>query len=284
MTARAATATAHGSCGELVQGMLSDGTAFQVTLPVRLFSTVTVTASPATTSTVDVTPRDRSKAAAAAAATASLVSDQAAHLAVVLANEIPVGAGLGSSTADVVAAIRATAAAFGRVLTAAEVGSIAGSIEVSDGTMHDGICVTDRRGTLLEAWPWWPAFHVVALVPAAPGVDTETVDLHGHLEHAPTYERLLSDLRSAAERRDPHPFLAAAATSATLHQAILGNPLVELVDELMATTGAAGWNIAHTGTALGLLFDGEASAAAGAAELRRRPPLPDLRVLVAAGA
>lgn len=276
---RTGTASACASCGELVQGVLPDGREFQVTLPIDLFSSARVVAIEGPEWVVEVEPRDRHKAAAAAEATARQLESPPMHLTVTIDSTIPVGAGLGSSTADVVATVLATASALTATLTPDEVGRIAGAIEPSDGTMHAGMCVTDRRGGLIETWPWAPSFHLVVLVPEGRSVATEAVVLDGHRERAGSYEQILDDLRAAARRRDPLQFVKAAMSSAAMNQDVLANPLLARAPDLCRRTGAAGWNIAHTGTALGLLFLNHHHATAAASELRRDAKVGGLRLL-----
>lgn len=254
LSVRVGTGAACGSCGELVQGVLPDGMEFQVTLPIDRFSFARVRVTESADWAVGVTPPDRTKAAAAALATARFIGSPPLRIAITVDGDLPIGVGLGSSTADVVAAVRATAAALAASLTPHETGSIAGAIEPTDGTMHAGMCVTDRRGGLLEAWSWTPTFHVVILVPEGEGVATDEVSLEGQQDSAAAYARLLDDLRHAVRRRDPQLFADAAVTSAALHAAVRPNPLVALAPALAHETGAAGWNVAHTGTAVGLLF------------------------------
>lgn len=274
---RTGTASACGSCGELVQGVLPDGQEFQVTLPMDVFTSAHVVVVENDEWTARAEPPDRTKAASAAVATARHLGSPPLHLTVTIDSAIPIGAGLGSSTADVVATVRATAAALAAPLTPYEIGSIAGAIEPSDGTMHPGMCVTDRRGRLIEAWPWTPTFHVIVLVPEGAGVATEAVVLDGQRERAASYASLLDGLRVAAHRRDPLPFVEAAVTSAGWH--VLANDLVERAPELCRDTGAAGWNVAHTGTALGLLFHAGDRAMTAAATLDSDPRLAGISLI-----
>jgi L-threonine kinase len=262
-----------------VQGVLPDGREFQVTLPIDLFSSAHVVASDGPEWVVEVEPRDRHKAAAAAEATARKLESSPLRLTVTIDSAIPVGAGLGSSTADIVATVRATAGALAATLTPHEVGHIAGAIEPSDGTMHAGMCVTDRRGGLIEMWPWAPSFHLVVLVPEGRSVATEAVVLDRQRDRAGSYAQILEDLRAATRRRDPRPFVEAAMCSATMNQDVLANPLLARASEFRWRTGAAGWNVAHTGTALGLLFHDHDQATAAASELRRDAKVGGLRLL-----
>lgn len=269
-----------GCCGELVQGTLPDGCEFQITLPIDRASHAAVELAPAAFTTVEVSPTGRTKAARALALAVSALGSEPYAARLSLADSLPVGAGLGSSTADIVATVRAVAGSFDSSLSPDRIGELAGAVEPSDGTMFPGIAVVDRRGRLLEALPWWPSFHVVVLVPRATR-DTATIDLAAHRANAARYRELLDQVVEGAERRDVAAFVDAARVSADLHQDVVPNEFVPLAPSLARRTGAVGWNVAHTGSALGLLYD-DADVAAGAmAKLRRQIQLAGVRLLSA---
>lgn len=273
------TGTGAGCCGELVQGTLPDGAQFQVTLPIDLASTAVVELRRARRTSVEVAPRRCTKAARAVLLALSALGAPPCRARLHLRSPLPTGAGMGSSTADVVAAVRAVADALGATCAPALVGRLAGAIEASDGTMYGGVAVVDRRGGLLLSLPWWPRFHVVALVPDR-AVDTAEVDLAGQRSNAARYRELLDQVVEGASGRDASAFLDAARTSAALNQPFVPNRLLGLAPGLAHRTGALGWNVAHTGSALGLFFDDAEGAASGAADLRRHRPLGDVRIVL----
>lgn len=278
MLVATATATAAGCCGELVQGTLPDGAQFQITLPVDLTSTAVVELRRAVRTSVEVSPRRCAKAARAVLLALSALGAPPHRARLNLRSELPVGAGLGSSTADVVAAVRAVAGALGTTCSPRLAGRLAGDIEPSDGTMHPGVSVVDRRGALLCSLPWWPRFHLVVLVPARV-VKTADVDLGGQRCNAARYRELLDQVIEGAASRDTSAFVDAAKSSADLNQPLVPNRLLPLAPLLARHTGAIGWNVAHTGSALGLSF-GEADAAVEAAgALRRDRRLDGVRIL-----
>ena len=262
---------ARGSCGELVQGVTSGGEAFQVSLPIALGTTIVagfeesdefdVAAPPALTKLVD-----------GVVATLRLLGAPPQRVRLRRASELPVGKGLASSTADVVAAARATAAAFGERLGDDELASLAGSIEPSDGSMYPRTAVLRRRGRALRRWAWTPTFTALVLVPCST-VTTDDVAVDCLAGAGDCYDAVLEDLERSASTHDRNGFLAAAAVSARIHHDLVGNRWAGSLPGLAEATGALGWSIAHTGSVAGLLFEptraGRRAAHSGATRLGR---------------
>lgn len=276
-----------GTCGELVQGMTSGGLAFQVSLPVDIGTTIEVSLGPAAASRTEVAalvPVLPKTGAALRRAATALGRDPVRITVRARRTELPVGAGLGSSTADIVAAARAVASAAGATFTPDELAALAGAIEPSDPVMYDGIVLSPRRGPAIHLFGWSPAFTILALIPPT-GPRTTTVDLRPQRQHAAEYDQLLADLRRAAADEDGAAFAAAAVRSAQLHQPVLANRYFPQLPALSAQTGAVGWNVAHTGSAAGLLYlDAELAANAHAWVADQVGPDTAVRLLHSPGA
>jgi L-threonine kinase len=259
-------AQAVGTCGELVQGVLASGEHFHVTLPIDWRGEVALRVRSAPDVTVDGLARGKEKLARALVATASLLGTGPVAIEVKSSSTLPVGRGMGSSTADVVAGARALADAVDAVLAPEQLAGIATGIERSDGTMYDGVVAfCPRTGQLLRRYPWHPRFAVVMAIPPEQ-VRTESVDFTGKVALAPHFEQLLADLDEAAVDRDPFAFADAATRSATLNQPFLVNRLFDELRQRQARLGAAGTVIGHTGTVAGLLFPVDEHVADGTAE------------------
>ena len=251
---RAGWATAPGTCGELVQGVLASGEHFHVTCPISSGTTVTLWARPSATLSIAGLIGNQAKLGRALASAARLLETGPVAIVVSSRSQLQVAKGMGSSTADIVAGARAMASAYGATLIPSQLAGIATEIEVSDGTMYPGIVAFCRRtGEVLREFSWYPRFAVVMVIPRDTVV-TDTVDFAGKRRFASEFEQLLACLDEAAAGRDPLAFARAATRSAAINQEYLPNPLFGLLHGEMARLGAAGVVVGHTGTLAGLLY------------------------------
>lgn len=274
---RAATKTAAGTCGELVQGFTSQSVPFHVTCPIAKTATVTVTARPAPEFTITQLASGLSKIAQALRRTAAILELEPLEIRVEHWSDLEVGKGMGSSTADITAAARALAAAADRDLSPDQLAKIATSIESSDGSMYPGLVAFNQKtGDVLEQFAWWPQFAVVMITP--PQVfNTESANFSGKEMLGTEFDEILDGLRTAAAKRDAAAFAQAATHSAAINQRFVPNPYHALLEDRIDGFGAIGINVGHTGTIAGLLFDAAdrsamKSAAAAALELHRILP------------
>jgi L-threonine kinase len=174
--------------------------------------------------------------------------------------------GMGSSTADILAAAVAFADTLGKKLSSGELGQIAASIESSDGTMYPGItAVNQKTGKLLRRFSWWPEFHLLIAVPEQK-LDTEAVRFDGKQTLEDKFSRMLDDLDTASREKNEQAFADAALESAALNQEYVRNELYQTLVPRLKQLGALGINVAHTGTMVGLLF----TASPEGAELAER--------------
>ena len=186
-------ARAPGSCGELAQGMLR-GDYFLVTCPIDMYSSATVALTPGTGRVNG--PPDAPKSRQAVALTLAHFGrhDFDAHLS--LSSPLPRGKGMASSTADVSAAVAATAAAMGveADMPPAMIARIALQVEPSDGTMLPGIAVLDhKQGNILETLGSPPPMRVVVL---DFGGDVDTLAFNG-VNRDSALERLQPEFEEA---------------------------------------------------------------------------------------
>ena len=256
-----ATARAPGVCGELVQGML-DGVYYLVTCPIDFFSRVTVelyAAAPGDGNPRVDAPDDCAKTACAVAHTLTWLgrSDLAAKVSV--GNPIPRSKGMGSSSADLAAAITATGLALGVELGPETVAEIALGVEPTDGVMVPGLAMFDHReGKIKESIGPPPPMEIVALdfggtVDTLEFNRTDRSGLWRDIEGETT--EALGLVKDGVERCEPVLIGRGATLSAWAGQRILPKPMLPAVAEFAESIGAVGVNVGHSGTIIGVLLD-----------------------------
>ena len=261
------TASAPGTCGELAQGMLG-GTPVMATCPIDLFSTATVELSDGTGRVRAPVSLPKARRAVGLALTLMGRSDLDARLSI--ESPIPRRKGMASSTADVVAAIGATAAALDAEISVFQQAELALAIEPSDGVMLPGIALFDHRcGRIARSLGAPPDLRVLVLEFAGV-LDTESfnaVDRSAELQRQSLrFREALELITKGVESGDGEPVGRGATQSALAYQAVLPKPQLPAVLALGQAAGAMGVNVAHSGTVMGLLFGEDADRAAWAAD------------------
>jgi L-threonine kinase len=275
---------APGTCGEFAQGVLPDGTPFHVTCPINKSSTVRVRLRSSTELTVEGLGERHRKLGLAVENAIRIFDIGPVEASVQHWSDLDVGKGMGSSTADVLAGIRAVAAGAGKALSPELEGKLAAGIESSDGSMYPGLAAVNHRTCeLIRAWDWFPEFVIVMLVPHD-NVDTPSISFSGQNQLAGEYEDLLVRMDAAIQARSVADFAAQSTRSAVLNGRFLLNPYCRTLCEKLEEFGALGLNVGHTGTVCGLLFensdDGRQRASEACFEARRRfPDLKDVKVV-----
>ncbi|MEV0444372.1 GHMP kinase [Streptomyces spectabilis] len=274
-----ATGTGRAAChhGEILQGVFLDErgrrVAGLVTLPLAGLGTRAEFTRRRDTEDVTVVPADRTKALRAATyALAECATQCQVPLCggeLRLDGDIPVGLGMGSSSSDVIAAVRAVADAFGVRLAPDAVARLAVRAErASDPLMLEGraLLFAQREGRVLEdlgaALP--PAVVVGCALGGGRPVDTLALPAPADADAAdvPGYERLRALLRHAVAAADSVLLGHVATESARLRQRVLPHAEFGELTAVAGRVGAVGVQIAHSGSVAGLLFD---------------PAAPDLR-------
>jgi uncharacterized protein involved in propanediol utilization len=261
----------HAPChhGEILQGVFLDGDGRPcrglVTLPVPDTGTTATFArrpgSPA--DHLSVHPADRDKARRAAALTVAECARRTGELPcggrLWLHGRVPVGIGMGSSTSDVIAAVRAVAASFGVRLPPATVARIAVRAErASDPLMleHTATLFASREARVLEDFGHpLPAVVVLSCTTGA-GRPVDTLALPTpSARHVPAYEELRAAVRQAVATADVGLLGRVSTESARRNQRLLPKPELDVLERVAAQVGAVGVQVAHTGNVAGLLFD-----------------------------
>jgi uncharacterized protein involved in propanediol utilization len=255
---------AIGHHGEILQGVFrgEDSRLHRglVTLPFPPRYSIAV-AEPIDGIEVLVRPKHKTKSGAAARLLLGGIGYTGRGIKVTVNSNIPEGFGLGSSTTDVVATIRATARLLGLQLEASTIFRLAVRAEVaSDGTMFTGNprLVCPREGTVLERFESRiPEFSLIS-VNVAPNHPVDT------LAHPPTrytgdeireFGDLRKLLRRALENGSLDELGEMATRSAVINQRYLPQPHFDSLLELSQSTNAFGLQVAHSGRMVGMFLD-----------------------------
>lgn len=210
---------------------------------------------------LEVLPAWKTKAQRAAALALAFIGAPAAGR-LELNCAVATGVGLGSSTCDVVAAIRAVCSAYDVTLDSGDVARLAIEAEgAADPIMFDGemVLFAQRHGRVLESFASWvPCYTVLSIDTdeGSEGVDTLSLPCPAYTDsELAAFESLVGRARDAFQQRDSQAIAAIATESAALNQRFLALRNFRELRELAEKSGALGVQISHSGTLAGILFD-----------------------------
>ncbi|MFJ2559309.1 MULTISPECIES: kinase [unclassified Streptomyces] len=246
--------TACGTFGELLQGALPDGAAFLVTFPITRGTRAWFRYD--RDGPLNVFPSHKTKSLRVARA--MLDAQGAGGGSLVLDSGLAVGKGLSSSSADLVATVRAVGAVLGVDTGPAAVEGWLRPIEPTDGVMHPGIVVFEHRRVRLRASLGTLPPATVVAVDEGGHLDTVAFNQRPHRRTAAQkheYERLVRDLATAVDHGDLARVGAIATRSTVLNQRLVPKRNLDAMIRIRDEIGALGVVCAHSGTMLGLLLD-----------------------------
>lgn len=252
---RRGTGVSCGTFGELLQGAMAQPEEdFLVTLPIGRRSTAQVTLFP-DVAELFVDPVHKQKSALVAHLALRWCGARFGGI-LEITSDLPEGKGMASSTADLVATVRAVGAALGRPVSPREIELLLRDIEPTDGVMYDGIVAFHhRKVTLGRVLGPAPALTIVGV---DEGGQIDTVDFNvSRAAITPAerreYETLLDDLSRALPRGDLHTVGRVATRSAQLNQRRCEKRLIDTMIGISSETQALGVVVAHSGTMVGIL-------------------------------
>jgi uncharacterized protein involved in propanediol utilization len=244
--------------GECVQGQTSERRHFLITAPIGLFSWAEFIRR-CDDDALTVEPAACWKARTAVA---DYLAQQGLPQTGTLRIATPIGSGqgFGTSTADITASLRAAAAAWNREISSETIARIAIGIEPSDGSMYPGcVAFAHREGLLIEHLGTLPSFE--SLVICTGGV-VDTMEFDGRRKNFRYSNRDESQLltawsmiREANRTRDSLLLARATTISARINEQLLPKPYFKELAQFVELGSADGLMVAHSGTALALVFD-----------------------------
>ncbi len=243
---------AAGTFGELVHGEI-DGVPFLITLPIPWGTRATYAAVPGQPLTVWPAHRKKVKKAAEV-----LLSSWGQPLegTLVIQSALPVGKGMASSSADIVASLRAVAAAFDRELSPHLLAAVSAAVEPTDGIMFSTVVAFDPLGGRLLERLGPPPPALIMGVLGRGRINTENHHRQWkpyHQRHQQRIQDALSLAREGVRRRDAALIGQAGRISAEVEAE--REPDASL-DALLAISDQekAGAIIAHSGTVRGVVL------------------------------
>jgi uncharacterized protein involved in propanediol utilization len=264
MLSGAGYAEAIGHHGELVQGLFEDEHArlrrALVSLPCRqLKSKASFRANDG--ERVSVMPASREKARRAAELTLEAHGRPGTGGNLAIDSNIPVGRGMGSSTADVVASILAVLDWFGLEAACDSVMQIAVRAETAcDSTLFNqqAVLFAHRDGLVMESFPKpLPPIDFIS-IDTTPDITVDTLEFKPARYDQPeieTFRPIRSLLRTAIKNADAKLLGRAATASAHINERFLPKPRLKEIETIGARFGAIGIQVAHSGTVVGLMFN-----------------------------
>jgi uncharacterized protein involved in propanediol utilization len=256
----------HGHHGEIFQGIVLQGCdnrprAVLVTLPCPWYRSRAIYHVLPEQQPLQVRPANKVKAKRAAQHTLALLGVEHLGGRLAIDSNIPVGRGLGSSSADVIAAIHAVANALGKTLSLQTIARLAVQAEAaSDPLMYteSSILFAQREGVVAEQFSApLPPMDVLSIqdVSACAGIDTVALALPDYTgQETVAFSTLLNRLRQSVLDGDAEQVAAVASASAHINQRFLNKPYLEEIERIGRRHGALGAQVAHSGTVIGLLF------------------------------
>ena len=257
LLARTGAGVAFGTFGELVQGVLpGQDLDFLVTNPIARYSAATFHRDPEQAA-IQVVParKVRSRLAAQLALSAHGAPGGGT---LVIDSDIPEGKGFASSSADLVAAIRAVGDACGFAVTPTFIEDLLRQIEPSDGVMYPGVVAFYHRTVRLHSY--LGVLPPLTIVGIDEGGQVNTIDFNGipkpfSVREKDEYGELLTLMVGAVRAANGALIGHIATRSAQLNQRL--NPKRTLANaiDISNRIGGLGVMAAHSGTTIGILLD-----------------------------
>lgn len=245
-----------GSCGELIQGY-KDNSNFLISCPIDIYSTVKVKTL-SKKEDIQISKR-KDKTKKALKKLLKYYNSDITGLKVEISSQLPESKGLGSSTADITAALLAAFLVMDREIDLRVIKDIAIEVEPTDATFLQGISLFDHiEGRFLN---YLGEIEPIPLMVFDYGGEVDTLDFNMRTDlfqlnknKADKVNEAYSLIKKGIEQKDSKLIGQGATLSSLANQNILNKPGLEhLVDLLKEQAGFLGINTAHSGTVIGIM-------------------------------
>lgn len=245
-----------GTFGELLQGVLPDNNIdFLVSFPITKYSYATFYPDSRLLS-VKMIPSFKTKSLTLAERILAYYNLPSGGI-LKIDSHLPIGKGLASSSADLVACARAIDHAYDLKMTETDIQRFMMDIEPSDGVMHDGVVsFYHKKVQLKEFIGQIPQMTVVSI---DEGGIIETLKFNRILkpfteEDKIEYHYLLEHLTIAIREKNYEQVGQISTRSAEMNQKLLPKHTLKHIQEICKVVGGLGIIVAHSGTCIGILL------------------------------
>ncbi|ASV67941.1 kinase [Cytobacillus sp. FSL W7-1323] len=246
---------ACGTFGEFLQGILPDNQEFLVTFPINRFSTCYFNSSPSAQE-LEVFPPHKKKTRQLAINILSYFNLPTGGR-LEIDSELVEGKGLASSTADMVAAIRAIEDCYPIKIPIYLLEEMMRRIEPSDGIMYEGVVSYYHREVKIRGnFGSCPPLTVLAI---DEGGVVDTIEFNHQIKpfdqkEKVEYERLLQQAEGAIVVGDVNLLGQVATRSTEMNQKVRPKLLIDKMKRINQEIGGVGIVTAHSGTYIGVLL------------------------------
>ena len=248
-----------GSCGELFQGRLGSDNLL-ISCPIDRYSTVTVHLKDEFRGIK--ANKNLTKSLLAVENFLEKAGQNELGLEFEFKSELTISKGMGSSTADITAALSSVMLLLDNKIDWKLLKEILISIEPTDSTPWPGLTLFDyKKGKIIQPLGNPPSLDI--LIFSEKG-RINTIEFNENLNlvkddysfQKDSLEESLKFIKEGVQEKKPKKLAKASMISAKLHQNIYNRPYLEdLISLIEKQAGVYGLNIAHSGTVLGILID-----------------------------
>lgn len=249
------TGFSSGTFGELLQGVLTNNKPFLVTLPINRYSKA-IFKPDLSKESIDIKPNFKVKAKYLCE---MILRDNKLPLggSLEIESTIPIGKGLASSSADLVAVSRAIESAYDFILDIIKLQQYLAKIEPTDGVMYSSIVsYYHKEAKLRECIGNVPALTIIS---HDEGGEINTIEFNRRyykyeIDIKQEYELLLEKLVTAINKNDYEGIGEVTTRSAILHQNVSPKRTLNQMIDINNEINGLGVVVAHSGTYIGILI------------------------------
>jgi uncharacterized protein involved in propanediol utilization len=243
------------SFGEIVQGRLLNDEDFLITLPIDLWATCKIERELFDGPSMVECEFEKSKRVAYKTLE-SLGKLEGEKLTITFTRNIPIGKGLSSSTADMLAVVRALQEIYGFLATESYISSMFRRIEPHDALhYYMSVVYNHRSGELINKLNYIPQYSVLMIdFGGIKNTEEYNLNLMFTLQEKSDYELLYKKSVIAFMKQDDREIAQCATESTFIHFSKNDKEVLLKIKELLVSARPLGVIATHSGTCIGLLY------------------------------